>query len=101
MDLYIYLNFQDQKERERNEEKMKNSKHPSLISALDRKKQSMKIAMIEPSSTSGLSSKKVSEFKLDMSQFNVMDLVDLFKQTSELIFLDLVNVSISKEKTSK
>ena len=37
MDNYNYLNFQAQKERETNEEKLRNSKLHSLISALDRK----------------------------------------------------------------
>ena len=58
----------------------------------------MKIAVIESSSTSGLPSENVIEFKLDIGQFNVMDRVDFFKQTSELICSDLVNVSISKKK---
>ena len=61
----------------------------------------MKKVAIKPSSTSGLSSEKAIEFKLDMSQFNVMERVDFFKQTNELLCSDLVNVSISKENFQK
>ena len=57
----------------------------------------MKIIVIKPSSTSGLFSEKVTKFKLDMSQFNVMGRVDFFKQTSA----NVVNVFISKEKLQK
>ena len=43
-------------------------------------------------------SEMVTEFKLNMSQFIVVDNVDIFKQTSELIFSDLISTSVSKEK---
>lgn len=36
-----------------------------------------------------------------MSQFSVLDRVDFIKQTSQFICLDLINVSISKEKLQK
>ena len=76
------------------EEKLRSSNLLSLISALDIKNKSMKIAVIKPSSTSCLSSEKVTEFKLDMSQFNVMDIVNFFKQIGELICSNIVNVFI-------
>ena len=36
-----------------------------------------------------------------MSQFSIVDKVDLFKQTSELICSDLISTSISKEKLQR
>lgn len=44
---------------------------------------------------------KISEFKLNMSQFSVVDKVDFFKQTSELIFSNLINTYVSKDKLFK
>ena len=35
---------------------------------------------------------------MNMGQFSVMDKVDFFKETSELIFLDLIATSVSKDK---
>ena len=57
--------------------------------------------MIQPSSTSDLSKEKFTEFKLNLSQFSVLDRVDFFKQTSELICLDLINVFVSKENIQR
>ena len=86
MEHYSYLNFQASKEGETKEEKLRSPNLPCLINALDRKNQSMKIAVIEPTSAGGLSSENVIEFKLDMSQFSVVDIVDFFKHTSEIMF---------------
>ena len=36
-----------------------------------------------------------------MSQFSIIDKVDLFKQTNELICSDLINTSVSKEKLQR
>ena len=36
-----------------------------------------------------------------MSQFSIVDKVDFFKQTSELICSDLINTSASKEKLQR
>ena len=98
---YNYLNFQDRKERENKEDKLRRLQPTQLISALDKKNQSMKIATIQPSLVGDPSKERVIEFKLNMSHFSVLDRVDFFKQTSELIFSDLINVSVSKEKIQR
>lgn len=61
----------------------------------------MKIVVIQPSSTNDLSKEKGTEFKLNMCQFNVLDRVDFFKKTSQLICSDLINVFVSKEKLQR
>ena len=58
----------------------------------------MKIVVIQPPSTGDLQNKKLIEFKLNMNQFSVVDKVDFFKQTTELIFLNLINTTMSKDK---
>lgn len=44
---------------------------------------------------------KITEFKLNMGQFNVIDNVDMFKQTSEIICSDLISSSVSKDKLQR
>lgn len=83
---YSSLKVQASKERELTEEKLRSTQPPQLISALDKKIQMMKIAIIQPPSTRDLQNKKITKFKLNMSQLSVVDKVDFFKQTSELIF---------------
>ena len=39
----------------------------------------MKIVVIQPPLTGDSQGKKITEFKLNMSQFNIVDKVDLFK----------------------
>ena len=36
-----------------------------------------------------------------MNKFSISDKVDLFKQTSELICLDLINASVAKDRLQK
>lgn len=74
---------------------MRSLQPPELISALDKRNQSL------PSSTSDLPKEKIIEFKLNISQFSVLDRVGFFKQTSELICSDLINVSVSKENIKR
>jgi hypothetical protein len=45
----------------------------------------MKIVVIQPPLTGDPQGKKINEFKLNLSQFNIVDKVDLPKKTSELI----------------
>lgn len=80
---------------------MKSTQPPQLIGALDKKNQLMKIAGIQPPMAIDASSEKVTEFKLNMSQFSVVDIVDFFNQTSELICLDLINTYVYKEKLQR
>ena len=61
----------------------------------------MKIAIIQPLGTGDPQNKKITEFKINMSQFSVVDKVDFFKQTSELICSNLISTSISKDKLFK
>ena len=58
----------------------------------------MKIVVIQLSGTGDPQNKKINEFKLNMSQFNVVDKVDFLKQTSELIFSNLISTTVSKDK---
>ena len=46
----------------------------------------MKIDVIRPTTVGEAWIKKITEFKLNMNQFSVVDKVDFFKKTSELIF---------------
>lgn len=58
----------------------------------------MKIVVIQPTTVGEAQRKKISEFKLNMYQFNVVDKVDFFKQTSELICSNLISTLVSKDK---
>ena len=80
---------------------MRSLKPPQLIRELDRKNQSMKIIVIQPLLSGDISTEKVTKFKLDMNQFSVVDRVEFFKQASELICSNLINVSITKEKLQR
>ena len=44
---------------------------------------------------------KVVEFKFNMIQFSVVEKVDFFKQTSELIWLDVISTFVSKDKLQR
>ena len=61
----------------------------------------MKIEVFEPSSTSDISTKKITEFKFDMNQFSVVDRVNFFKKASEFICSDLINVFVTKENLQR
>ena len=75
------------------------STHPAqLISSLDKKSQFMKIVVIHPIVVGEVQKKKITEFKLNMNQFSVLDKVDFFKKTSELICSNLIGTMISKDK---
>ena len=68
-----------------NQSKLKSSSTLRLISALDKEKQMLKVAVIHSSKAKDVSEDKVTEFKFNMNLLSVCDKVDLFKQTSELI----------------
>ena len=92
------MNVQARKDRENKEDKLKSTQHPQLISALDKESQLMKIAIIQPPITGDVPREKVTEFKFNMSQLCVVDKVDFFKQTSDLICSYLISTFISKDK---
>ena len=58
----------------------------------------MKIVVIQPTNVGDVQNKKITEFKLNMTQFGVVDKVDFFKQISELIYSNLINTIVSKDK---
>ena len=98
IDHYSYLNTQMKMD---NESKLKSSSTPQLISALDKEKHMLKVVVIQPSKAKDVSEDKVTEFKFNMNKFNVSDKVDLFKQTSELICLDLISTSVSQDRLQR
>ena len=58
----------------------------------------MKIALIQPTIVGDVQNKKITEFKLNMNQFSVVDKVDFFKHSSDLICSNLINTTVSKDK---
>jgi hypothetical protein len=44
---------------------------------------------------------KITEFKFNMGQFSVADKVYLIKQTSEIIFSELISTFVSKDKLQR
>ena len=58
----------------------------------------MKIVVIQPTTTGDVQNKKITEFKLNMNQFSVVDKVDFLKKTSELIYSNLINTIVWKDK---
>jgi len=61
----------------------------------------MKIVVIQPSSAGDISTENVTEFKLDINQFSVVDRFYFLKEASELICSYLISVSILKEKLQR
>ena len=68
------------------------------MTTLDKESQMMKVAVIQPTIRGQSTEKEITEFKLNMSQFSMVDKVDFFKQTSEFICSDLIATSVSKDK---
>ena len=95
---YGSLKLQASQERQLTKEIFRSIQPPQLISALDKKSQMMKIAIIQPTTIGDVQNKKITEFKLNMIQFSVVDKVDFFKQTSELICSNLISTTVSKDK---
>ena len=95
---YGSLKLQASQEREFTEEKLRSTQPPQLISALDKKIQMMKIVVIQKTTFGDDRKKKITELKLNMNQFSVVDKVDLFKQTNELIYSNLISTNVSKDK---
>ena len=58
----------------------------------------MKIVVIQPATIGDVQNKKIIEFKLNMNQFSVVDKVEFFQHTSELICSNLINTIVSKDK---
>lgn len=81
--------------------KLKDTQSPQLISALDKDTQLMRIAVIHPPKEGGVPNEKIIEFKFNMGQFSVVDNVDLFKQTSEMICSDLISMYVSIYKSQR
>ena len=95
---YSSLKLQANQDSDVAEEEARDDQSPQLISALDRKRQLMKIVFIQPAVVGEAQKRKVTEFKLSMNQFSVTDKVDFFRQTSELICSNLISTSVSKGK---
>ena len=77
---------------------MKDTQFPQLISSLDKDTQLMIIAVIQPPKAGGMPTEKITKFKINMVMFSVIDNVDMFKKTSEIICSDLISTYVSKDK---
>ena len=95
---YGSLKLQESQEREITEEKLRSTQPPQLISALDKKSQLMKIDVIQPAMVGEVQKKNITEFKMNMNQFSVVDKVDFFNWTNELICSNLISTTVSKDK---
>ena len=94
----IIQSYAELKEKEVKQGKLKDTQSPQLISSLEKDTQLMRIAVIQPPKEGDMPTKNIIEFKLNMGQFSVIDKVDMFKQTSEIIFSDLISTFVSKDK---
>ena len=95
---YSSLKVQSNRKRESTKERLRSTQPPQLISALEKKSQMMKIAVIQLLGIGDPQNKKITEFNLNMSHFSVVDKVDLFKKTSDLICSNLISTFVSKDK---
>ena len=95
---YNSLKVQAILERELTLERLRITQPPQLNSDLDKKSQLMKIVVIHPPGIGDPQNKKINEFNLNMIQFSMMDKVDFYKQTSELISSNLISTIVSKDK---
>ena len=96
----IIQSYTEVKEKEIKKDKLKDTQSPQLISALDKYTQLMRIAVIQPPKEGEMLNENITEFKFNMGQFSVVDKVDLFKQTSEMICSYLISF-ISKDKLQR
>lgn len=69
-----------------------------MLTTLDKESQMMKVAVIQPPIRGKSTKKEITEFKINIGQFSIVDKVDFFKQTSELIYSDLIATLVSKDK---
>jgi hypothetical protein len=70
IDHYSELNDQD---------KLKSTAAPQLISALDRENKMLKVAIIQPLNAKGTSKDKVAKINFNMNQFRISHKVNMFK----------------------
>ena len=61
----------------------------------------MRNAVIQPPRAGDMQNEKIIEFKFNMGKFSVVDKVDLFKQTNEIICSDLISTFVSKDKLQR
>ena len=76
---YNSLNMQAEKESITTQEQLRATQPQQLVTALDKKSQMMKVVVIQPPVRREIPNKKITEFKLNMSQFSVVDKVDFLK----------------------
>ena len=69
-----------------------------MLTTLDKESQMLKVGVIQPPIRGQSTNKEIVEFKLNISQFSIVDEVDFFKQTSEIIYSDLIATSVSNDK---
>ena len=50
-----------------------------MLTTLDKESQMMKVAVIQPPIRGQSTEKEITEFKLNMGQFSIVDKVDFFK----------------------
>ena len=81
--------------------KLKSPSTTQLISAQDKYKKILKIAVIQPSKAKDVSEDKVIELKFNMNQFSVVDKVAFLKQTSERICSYIISTSVTKDKLQR
>ena len=97
----IIQSYTELKEKEIKQGKMKDTQSPQFFSALNKDTQLMKIAMIQTPKAGDMPNEKITKFKLNLGQFSVVDKIDLFKQTSEIICSDLISTFVSKDKLQR
>ena len=69
-----------------------------MLTTLDKESQMMKVAVIQPPIRGQSTDKGITEFKLNMNQFSIVDKIDFFKQTSGPNCSDIIATSVSKDK---
>ena len=97
----IIVSYIDVQDKEIKQNKLKDTQSPQLISALDKDSQPMGIALIQPPKAGDMLNENIIEFKFNMGQFSVVDKVDLFNQTRELICSNLISTYVSKDKLQR
>jgi hypothetical protein len=79
------LSTTSEMKRNKIREQLRAENPPQMLTTLDKESQMMKVAVIQPPIRGQSTENEITEFKLNMSQFNIVDKVDFFKQISELI----------------
>ena len=77
-DHYTDLSAVSKMNRNKIREQLRVENPPQMLTTLDKESKMLKVAVIQPPIRGQSTNKEITEFKLNMSQFSIVDKVDFF-----------------------